>query len=142
VSSFFDVNFPEQAIEGKRIIGQSRDPLRASGIDDDTGCFTWIASFDVKAYVDVELSAEEQQNMIIPTAETRRLSRVVCKKARIYSRKKKRPSNAGVAPGSATHKTNHWTFSRQTAVKIIFGHNEIMNTRLPLLRLEELGSKD
>ena len=112
------------AIEGLKMRGQSRKPLRAMGMTlapNGEPCEKYVADFDVKA--EIEEVAESAQ--IVPGASVDPKDDVVCASAIIYSFDDKPSSH--VARGSAKHKTSHWHFSKRTAVVVQSAHEEIRN---------------
>lgn len=118
---------PGEAIEGIRIKGHSRDPLRMLGARpvemNGIRCYRFVADFDAVARIDKELPAGTPK--IIPSSLVSEGDNVLCQKAIIYATKRRYKSE-GVKPTTGRHKANHWTFSFQTAVQIEFGHEQIV----------------
>lgn len=106
-----------EAIEGAKISGQSRKPLRAKGTEVRNGinCAVFMAEFDVGSKVEESLAPSARK--IIDSSLTQENDSLLCRKAFIYTLKPRRMSEE-VSHGSSTHKTNKWRFSSHTAVQI------------------------
>lgn len=112
------------SIEGLKVNGHSRNPLVNRGLNKTNSGLRYtlyIASFDVKSHVVISCSKTLfEEDAIISNNST-----IVCKKAQIRTLAGKYSSS--LAPGSGTHNANHWSFPRQTNVKIELVHEEILN---------------
>jgi hypothetical protein len=114
------------AIEGSKIEGSSRRPLVNRGMTRHNGirCYKFVASMNIKASITEQLPAEfPKDKRLDPDAETTADAETICDKAIVHSTVTK--YHGSVAPGSATHNTNHWSFRKQTLVSVERTHNAI-----------------
>lgn len=123
-----DLTQVNQAIEGDKIRGHSRMPLKNRGLQQHNGnlVYRFVASFDVKSHIDKVLSLPNPQ--FEPNASISQQDKIVCQNALIHSSKSKYSSQ--VSKGSSTHKTNAWSFPQHTSVTITRSHQEIANAIL------------
>ena len=114
------------AIEGKKIQGQSRKPLEYKGITlyNDKKVHQYKAKEDVRASIAMVLPPGALQ--IEPESILTDDHEIICEIALINSIRRMK-SRIRVAPGSHTHNANHWSFSRQTAVRIMQAQQAIQN---------------
>lgn len=120
------------ALEGAKVSGHSRNPLKSLGLAKQNGerYEKYRADHDVKSSI---VEAAEPPPTFFAEASLDAAATVVCERALICTFDK-RPAQA-VSPGSASHKANHWTFSKRTAVRVDRAHAEIQraieNRQLP-----------
>lgn len=121
-----DLTGAGQAIEGKGLSGQSRNPLISRGLVVYNGirCFRFVAAFDVRATPKAPPEPAPAPRLE-PTASVSPADTVVCEKAIIHSLKHKRSDN--VAPGSGTHQSNFWSFASQASARIEYAHPGLAN---------------
>jgi hypothetical protein len=117
-----DVN---QSIEGDPITGQSRKPLNNRGWEKlgDRRINRFVAKFDVKAKVSGILANGEK--VFKENSHCDLEDNVFCEAANIISEKNK--YSTAVKKGSATHKTNFWSFPQHTMVEVTRSHSEIQD---------------
>jgi len=119
-----------EAIEGKKIIGSSRKPLLAKGIEmyigvnEDIPVYAFKAKFNTRANISETLNIEDIK--ILEHSITTDESELLCDDATIYSLSKS--FSPKVTMGSHTHNTNAWNFNKQTAVEVLKPHSEIINS--------------
>lgn len=110
-----------RSIEGKRIKGQSREQLRNRGMENLNGQIVqkYTAKRDVRSQViEPVLGAE-----LLPGSSVDPADEIICQSAVIYTTAK--GYSPSVAKGSASHRTNKWTFSDRTAVRVSMSHSGI-----------------
>lgn len=119
-----------EAIEGKKIIGSSRIPLVAKGIEmyigknEDIPVYSFKAKFNTRGEISETLNIEDTK--ILEHSITTCDNELICDDSIIYSLSKN--FTPKVTKGSHTHKTNVWNFPKQTAVEIIKPHSDIINS--------------
>ncbi len=122
----------DNSIEGKKISGQSRKPLVITtgiemciGDDENIPVYKFKAKFDVRATVLEEITSNcskiIEDSIIILDSE------VICEDAVVYSLTKNYTPK--LSKGSATHQSNFWNFSKQTAIEILKSHIELKNSK-------------
>jgi len=108
-----------ESIEGKKIEGSSRNPLRFRGeeqIGDGPINYIFSASFNVRAMI-----AEGVEGpLLIENAYLQVGAELICQKATIRSVKNRKKEKVKMA--SSTHQATFWTFSQQTNVQIEQAH--------------------
>lgn len=116
---------PNCAIEGDAVSGHSRDPLINRGLKyyNNQTVHRFKASFDIRTGIKRVLS--EGTEKIEPDAFCGADDRIICETALIHSIKQRYSHR--LVQGSAAHRANSWDFPFQTSVKIICGHQEIIN---------------
>ena len=115
------------AIEGAKVDGSSRNPLKNRGLWFRAGrrMHQFVASFNVKAEIRTELKHDVAR--IEPNAQTDSKSEIRCERALICSLDISPAQSVG--PCSGTHKASLWAFSKQTAVIIDQAHQEFVNAQ-------------
>ena len=115
-----------KSIEGLRLEGSSRNPLRYKGAELVNGrkCHKFLATFNTKSSIIEKLGKDVRK--IVGDAITDLDCTVLCDDAVIRSLEKKH-STAPKSNASSTHGTNAWLFSNQTNVLITRSHKEIEN---------------
>ena len=112
------------AIEGAKISGKSRDPLRNRGLCLILGhrVFKFTASFNVEANNKCALSPPPiyEPNAAVAVGDSIR-----CDGAVLYSAKAKYSTT--LTMGSATHQINKWDFPQHTSARINMPHQELIN---------------
>lgn len=111
-----------QAIEGEKLEGHSRHPLRTMGLTIENGvqCEKYIVEHNVRAQATQQATPPP---LFVPGAILDPTQEVICEMAVIFTLDKK-PSTK-VAKGSHTHKASHWAFSKRTAVLVQRAHEAI-----------------
>lgn len=112
-----------EAIEGDKVSGDSRDPLIPRGLVNHNGhrCNRFVAKFNVKAKV----TSPAEVALLEPNANLSMGDSIKCDKATIHSMTRK--YRADVVHGSASHKTNAWSFSDRTSARIESPHQELID---------------
>jgi hypothetical protein len=122
-----------ESIEGEKIYGHSRDPLRSHPVKKVNGikCFLFKAEFDVFAEIVVGLAHDTQQideNALITLGE-----KIECDTALITTIAKGRtPRQKDLFQKitchiTHTHGANEWEFKQQTNAKVVTPRQEIIN---------------
>lgn len=120
---------PGESIEGLKIQGHSRDPLRSKPVKRINGIkyFIYKAEFNVFAEIIVGLALDTLPDKKFDekafTAEDETLG---CDKALITTIAKSRTQKV-VSHVSHTHGANEWEFQEQTNVKVITPRQEIID---------------
>jgi hypothetical protein len=122
-----------ESIEGERIYGHSRDPLRSQPAKKINGikCFLFKAEFNVVAEVVIELTAGVQQiDKNALTARSDTLGSNTALIATIATTKTPRQRDLFQKPRSRvshTHGASEWESKQQTNVKVVTPRQEIIN---------------
>jgi hypothetical protein len=122
-----------ESIEGEKIYGHSRDPLRSQPVKkiNGTKCFIFKAEFNVFAEILVGLTqgtSQIKENALKTVEET-----LGCDTALITTVARTRtPRNRDlfqnpVSKVTHTHGANEWEFKQQTNVKVVTPRQEIIN---------------
>jgi hypothetical protein len=116
----------EAGIEGAKVKGHSRHPLRKGGMKllESGRVGTYYAEHNVRAEV-VECCSESEPVIVTP-ANRSVGDEVSCEKAVIYTSARK-PASEEVLPTTGTHKANHWKFVKPTHVRVVLPHPQIAN---------------
>lgn len=114
------------AIEGAKVSGSSRDPLRNFGICVRNGirCYRFVATFDVRAGISQTL--QDGVPMIEPCANRQADAAVQCSRATIHSLDDK--PKVHVAERTGAHRASHWRFADQTGVRVDAPHENLVNS--------------
>jgi hypothetical protein len=117
---------PGSSIEGERIAGDSRDPLRFQRVQKINGKKHYIfkAEFNVHAKISESLPPEAVR--IAEDALTGLGETLSCDAAVITSLSKNISSSLK-SNFTATHSVNTWEFDKQTNVKVITPRQQIIN---------------
>jgi hypothetical protein len=117
---------PKESIEGEKISGDSRDPLRfqRTQIINGKRCYIFKAEFNVHAEITTRLSPGIP--LINKNALTQPGEKLGGDSAVITSLCKKF-SSALTSNFTSTHSGNTWEFSEQTNVKVITPRQQIVN---------------
>lgn len=117
------------AIEGKKVEGHSRKPLKYLGLFPQNGvmCHRFSAKFDVKAEITEPVREEDGTRRIDPRASIDPADTIVARDAFVHSLERRHQDD--LAPGSARHQATFWRFPKQTAVRVSLAHQEIQNAR-------------
>jgi hypothetical protein len=124
---------PNESIEGEKIYGHSRDPLRSQPAKKINGikCFLFKAEFDIFAKIVIELVPDTHkidENALITIGE-----KIECDTALIATIAKGRtPRNKDLFRKTTSHIThthgaNEWESKQQTNVEVITPRQEIIN---------------
>jgi hypothetical protein len=150
---------PNESIEGLKISGNSRDPLRYQRDQKNNGkkCSIYKAEFDVFAKIDEKLTDEnylfyeikehsDDTDEKIPEPLTELGEKIDCDSAIITSIEKRRKIKQSLTSNfSATHGTNKWAFNKQTNIKVRTPSQEIVNAlknrRLTQIKLEQADAE-
>jgi hypothetical protein len=122
-----------ESIEGEKIYGHSRDPLRSQPVKkiNGTKCFLFKAEFDVFAEIVVGLAHGAQQ--IDESALLTKGEKIECDTAQITTSAKGRtPRQKDLFQKTTSHIThthgaNEWEFKQQTNAKVLTPRQEIIN---------------
>lgn len=113
-------------IEGEKVEGTSRHPIKNRGMVQVNGkrCHRFMADMNIRAQIAEELPVGMLDDERLDSdAVTKKDAEIICDKAIIHSLTAKYASD--VKKGSATHKTNLWTFRKQTLVTVDRSHEGI-----------------
>jgi hypothetical protein len=118
-----------ESVEGLKIQGHSRDPLRSKPVKKINGLkyFVYKAEFNVFAEIvaglspDILLDKKLDKNALIMEGET-----LGCDTALIITIAKNRTQKA-VSHVSYTHGASEWEFTQQTNVKVVTPRQEIID---------------
>jgi hypothetical protein len=122
-----------ESIEGLAVDGYSRNPLINRGLVKYQGrkCYRFCASFNIKSKIVKQITNVMIIDGLITKIEANSIcelnNELICDKAIIHSLDN-RYSSSLVSNLTATHGSNSWHFSRQTAVKIEISHQELINS--------------
>jgi hypothetical protein len=117
---------PGESIEGERISGDSRDPLRFQRTQQINGkkCYIFKAEFNVHAEITAPLSSGtpliDENALTQPGEKLGGDSAVITSSCNKFS-------SALRSNFTSTHSGNTWKFSEQTNVKIITPRQQIIN---------------
>ena len=133
---------PSESIEGLKIQGHSRDPIRSQPARKINGikCFLYKAEFNVLAEVVIELTCGTQQ--IDKNALTAKGETIGCDTAlitTIASARTPRLKEKTASHVSHTHGANEWEFKQQTNVKVVIPRYEIINALQKRLAMTGTG---
>lgn len=123
-----DIVIPGEAIEGASICGHSREPLKSLGLETNENkmdVFRLVAKKNVKSRIVNPISSAVTR--ICPKASISPSVELICVKANIYTVDEKRISIEVGSNITGTHGSLVWTFQTQTAVKIVQGHQGLLN---------------
>jgi len=132
---------PNESIEGEKIRGNSRDPLRYLRNVKTNGktCCLYKAAFNVFAKIeealitgtpllDTDTESNAGIDKIVPKPLTDVGESISCDTAIITSIERIKPSKESLVSNfTATHSTNTWEFRKQTNVKVVTPHQAIVN---------------
>ena len=113
-------------IEGKKVSGHSRHPLRQRGLTvvNNIECHRWVAEHNVEAVV---VEPIDGQTVVISQTSHKELdARLSAQTADIFSLSDRRSEQ--VVKQSGRHQANAWNFKKQTLVKIVLPRQEIINS--------------
>lgn len=117
---------PKESIEGEKISGNSRDPLRFQRTQKINGekCYIFKAEFNVHANITSPLSSGavkiEKGALTEPGEKLGADTAVITSFSKNFS-------SALESNFTATHSGNTWEFSKQTNVKVITPRQQIIN---------------
>lgn len=111
-----------QAIEGEKVSGHSRHPLRTYGlwIENGVRCEKYVAEHNVRGRATV---AAMPPPIFVPGAVLDPSEEVICERAVVFSLDSK--PGTSVEKASHRHQANHWRFSKRTAVLVQRAHDGI-----------------
>jgi hypothetical protein len=124
---------PGQSIEGEKISGHSRDPLRSqpAKIVNGVKCFFFKAEFNVVAEITVELAHDTPQiddNALITKGEKLGCnSALIAIIAKTPTPRQRDLFQEPASHVSHTHGANMWESKQQTNVKVITPRQEIID---------------
>jgi hypothetical protein len=116
---------PKESIEGAKIAGDSRDPLRFQRVQKINGqkCFIFKAEFNVHAAIESPLppgTSQIDDNALTSTGD--KLSGDTA----IITSLSKNFAGALERNFTATHSANTWEFTKQTNVKVVTPRHQII----------------
>jgi len=120
----------DESIEGLRIQGHSRDPIRSMPLKMINGikCFIFKAEFNVFAEITVELTNGTPliyKDALTATGQT--LGSDTALITTVAKARTPKYSQNLISHGSHTHGASQWIFKQQTNVRVITPRQEIMN---------------
>jgi hypothetical protein len=119
---------PKESIEGEKIFGDSRDPLRFQRIQQINGkkCYVFKAEFNVHAEIGAALPSGtgkiDENALTEPGEKLGSDTAIITSLCQKFSSVLK--SNV-----TSTHSGNTWNFSKQTNVKVITPRQQIINAK-------------
>lgn len=124
---------PNESIEGDKIYGHSRDPLRSQPVKKINGikCFIFKAEFDV--FAETVIGLMHDTNKIGEAALISKGEKIECDTALIATIAKGRtPRQKDLFQKTTSHVThthgaNEWEFKQQTNVKVVTPRQQIID---------------
>jgi hypothetical protein len=130
---------PKDSIEGEKVSGDSRDPLRFQRIQSVNGvrCYIFKAEFNVHAQIINTLPpgvAKIDENALTQPGEKLGGDTV------IITSLSKKFSSALESNFTATHSGNTWDFSKQTNVRVITPRQQLIDAMQKRLNIQPIGN--
>jgi hypothetical protein len=132
---------PKESIEGEKISGDSRDPLRFQKAQKINGkkCYIFKAEFNVHAQITGPLPPDATK---IDADALVRLGENLSSDTAVITSFSKNFSSGLESNFTATHSGNTWKFSKQTNVKVVTSRQQIINAAQKRLRAQSAKDSD